>query len=78
MVENPPCSAGDTGLVPAWGTKISHAAGQSQSMSESHSVVSDSDPMGHGILQAIIPEWAAFPFSRGSSPKCKQNPVVRN
>ena len=28
------------------------------------------DPMDytvHGILQAIILEWAAFPFSRGSS-----------
>ena len=28
------------------------------------------DPMDyivHGILQAIIPEWVAFPFSRGSS-----------
>ena len=42
MVENPPCSAGDAGLVLAWGTKISHAAGHSQGMSESHSVVSDS------------------------------------
>ena len=28
------------------------------------------DPMDytvHGILQARIPEWVAFPFSRGSS-----------
>ena len=43
--------------------------------SESHSVVSNScDPMDsatpwtlHGILQARILEWVAFPFSRGSS-----------
>ena len=38
--------------------------------SESHSVVSDSfhplDYIVHGILQARILEWAAFPFSRGS------------
>ena len=37
---------------------------------ESHSVVSDCDPMDytvHGILQARILEWVAFPFSRGSS-----------
>ena len=42
------------------------------SESESHSVVSDSlrNPMDyavHGILQARILEWVAFPFSRGSS-----------
>ena len=38
--------------------------------SESHSVVSDCDPMNytvHGIPQARILEWVAFPFSRGSS-----------
>ena len=28
------------------------------------------DPMSHGILQARILEWVAFPFSRGfSQPK---------
>ena len=25
VVENPPSSAGDMGLIPSWGTKISHA-----------------------------------------------------
>ena len=43
--------------------------------SESHSVVSDSDPMDcsppsscvHGILQAGILEWIDILFSRGSS-----------
>ena len=38
--------------------------------SESRSVVSDSvtmDYTDHGILQARILEWVAFPFSRGSS-----------
>ena len=36
--------------------------------SESRSVVSDSlPPQGHGILQARIQEWVAYPFSRGSS-----------
>ena len=39
--------------------------------SESHSVVSDSfnpvDYTVHGIVQARILEWVAFPFSRGAS-----------
>ena len=39
--------------------------------SESHSIVSDSvtpmDYIVHGILQAKILQWVAFPFSRGSS-----------
>ena len=41
-----------------------------ESMSESHSVISDSlqpmDYIVHGILQARILEWVAFSFSRGS------------
>ena len=28
VVKNPPCNAGDAGLIPGQGTKISHAAGQ--------------------------------------------------
>ena len=39
-------------------------------LSESRSVVSDSlrpHCIVHGILQARILEWVAFPFSRGSS-----------
>ena len=44
---------------------------KSLSVSESHSVMSDSfDPMDyivHGIFQARILEWIAIPFSRGSS-----------
>ena len=28
MVKNPPSKAGDTGLIPGWGTKIPHAMGQ--------------------------------------------------
>ena len=40
-------------------------------VTESSSVMSDSlPPMDytiHGVLQARIPEWVAFPFSRGSS-----------
>ena len=28
VVKNPPSNAGDTGLVPGWGTKIPHALGQ--------------------------------------------------
>ena len=42
-----------------------------KSESESRSVVSDSlrpmDCIVHGILQARILQWVAFPFSRGSS-----------
>ena len=41
------------------------------SESESRSVVSDScdstDCIVHGIFQARLLEWVAFPFSRGSS-----------
>ena len=28
MVKNPPSNAGNLGLIPGWGTKIPHAAGQ--------------------------------------------------
>ena len=38
------------------------------------------DPMDcivHGILQARIPEWVAFPFSRGSSQPRDQTQVSR-
>ena len=40
-----------------------------QSESESRSVLSDSLQLHglHGILQARILQWVAFPFSRGSS-----------
>ena len=41
-------------------------SGVMYSESESHSVVSDS-LQPHGILQARILEWVAFPFSRVSS-----------
>ena len=45
--------------------------GKFRTETESHSVVTDScDPMDYivyGILQARIPEWVAFPFSRASS-----------
>ena len=46
--------------------------------SESRSVMSDSLlPHGlvHGILQVIILEWVAFPFSRGSSQPKDQTQV---
>ena len=46
---------------------------------ESHSVVSDfCHPMNctvHGVLQARILEWVAFPFSRGSSQPRDQTQV---
>ena len=47
--------------------------------SDSHSVTLW-DPMDytvHGILQARIPEWVAFPFSRGSSEPRDQTQVSR-
>ena len=41
---------------------------KSEKESESRSVMSDPmDYTVHGILQARILEWVAFPFSRGSS-----------
>ena len=49
--------------------------------SESRSVVSDSlNPMDqtvHGILQARILEWVAFPFSRGSSQPRDRTQIIR-
>ena len=52
---------------------------QTQAYSESHSVVFDPlQPMNytvHGILQARILEWIAFPFSRGSSQPRDQTQV---
>ena len=51
-----------------------------EGVSESLSVVSDSSrPRGlvHGILQAGILEWVAFPFSRGSSqPRDQTRPLA--
>ena len=35
------------------------------------------DYIVHGILQARILEWVAFPFSRGSSQPRDQTPVSR-
>ena len=49
-----------------------------ESESESCSVVSLCDPLDytvHGILQARILEWVAFPFSRGSSQPRDQTQV---
>ena len=50
-------------------------------MNESRSVVSNSlPPLGlysHGILQARILEWVAFPFSRGSSQPRDRTQVSR-
>ena len=52
---------------------------QGDKWSENHSVMSDSLwPHGlysHGILQAKILEWVAFPFSRGSSQSRDQTQV---
>ena len=48
--------------------------------SESHSILSLCDPIGytvHGILQAKILEWVAFPFSRGSSQPKDRTQVFR-
>ena len=62
------CTAG--GFFTSWGTREA----PKHSVQFSHSVVSDSlwppgltDYPVHGILQARILEWVAFPFSRGSS-----------
>ena len=49
--------------------------------SESHSIMSDSlRPLNtvHGILQARILEWVAFPFSRGIFPTQGSNPGLLN
>jgi len=49
---------------------LAHGEYSSKSESESQSCPTLCDPMDytvHGILQARILEWVAFPFSRGSS-----------
>ena len=51
-------------------TKVEHISYHTQSESESQSCLTLCEPMDytiHGILQARILEWVAFPFSRGSS-----------
>ena len=54
-----------------WNLKLENIGKMALKWSESSSVVSDSvTPMGytvHGILEARILEWIAFPFSRASS-----------
>ena len=59
-----------------------HTAGKVIVKSESRSIMSDSlQPhevyMVHGILQDRKQEWAAFPFSRGSSQPRDQTQVFR-
>ena len=65
------------GAVGMWGRSEEHhirackkLKSQSEWLSESRSVMSDSlrscDYTVHGILQARLLEWVAFPFSRGS------------
>ena len=51
----------------------------SEKRSEGRSVVSNSlrPHTVHGILQAITPEWVAFPFSRGSSQPRDRTQVSR-
>ena len=44
---------------------------------ESHSVMSPTDYTVHGVLQARILGWAAFPFSRGSSQPRDRTQVSR-
>ena len=51
-----------------------------ESESESQSCLTLCNPMDytvHGILQARILEWVAFPFSRGSSPGRDRSQVSR-
>ena len=61
--------------------RVGHDRATKHSMkwSESHSVVPDSvipiNYIIHGILQARILEWVAFPFSRGSSQPRDQTQV---
>ena len=50
-----------------WRTWICHLELDHENESESHSVFDPRDYTVHGILQATILEWVAFPFSRGSS-----------
>ena len=60
------CTAG--GFFTVWAIREAHSYTYEN---ESRSVMPDSlwplDYTGHGILQARTLEWAAFPFSRGSS-----------
>ena len=68
MVKTSPSNAGGTGLIPGQGMKIPHTA-------LAQSCLTLCDPMDcslpgssvHEIFQAIVLEWIAISFSRGSS-----------
>ena len=72
VVKNPPADSGDAGdtcLIPGSGRSLGVGNRNSLQYSclENHM---DGSPPGssvHGILQARILEWAAIPFSGGSS-----------
>ena len=77
--DDPRCHEGEVGALGKWELGES---GPVWEWSESRSVMSDSlQPHGlytvHGILQAKIPEWEVFPFSRGSSQPRDQTQVSR-
>ena len=64
LVKNPPVNAGDLGLIPGLG----RSPGKGKGYPLQYSGLENSmDYTVHGILQAGILEWIAFPFSRGSS-----------
>ena len=61
--------------------KLKDTCSLEESESASHSVVSNflrpHDYTVHGILQARILEWVAFPFSSGSSQPKDQSPALQ-
>ena len=57
------CNAGDLGSIP--GLERSPEEGEGYPLRYS-GLENSMDCIVHGILQARIPEWAVFPFFRGS------------
>ena len=60
-------NAGDTSSIPGQGTKLPHGTWKVKvKVAQSCLTLQLHDYTVHGILQARILEWVAFPFSRGS------------
>ena len=58
VVKNLPCSAGDSGLITGWGTKIPHATGQLSPQATT------TDPACRN-WRGCVPQWRAFVLQLG-------------
>ena len=68
---------GISSLIPLWSKGIHCMMCESESRQSCLTLCNPMDYTVHGILQARILEWVAFPFSRGSSQPRDQTQVSR-